>query len=147
MLPLRGCVPGPGDKEGDPSPWAGPWGAAQAAGVGGNRAPGQQRVRAGLRGAAMGWVLGHVGWGVSPLAVRGQSQAGATLLLLPPAPGFPSHRPSRAAGPDPPPQAGCCSRREAKRAVGAALTMVPMLYVAAGPMVWWYGSAAAYTLP
>lgn len=25
--------------------------------------------------------------------------------------------------------------------------MVPMLYVAAGPMVWWYGSAAAYTLP
>lgn len=43
------------------------------------------------------------------------------------------------AAPDPPGPAAARMGRVGMqgKAAGAALTMVPMLYVAAGPMVWW----------
>lgn len=107
----------------------------QAAGVGGSRAPGKWRAWAGLcrvRGEGGAEVQGE-----GFLSCR-QSQAGAAPFPLP------SHSPCTC--PVPPGLRGRCARplpglsaapREAEEGRGAALTMVPMLYVAAGPMVWW----------
>jgi len=77
------------------------------------------------------------GMGGSPLLPAcGQSQAGAALLLPPPpAPGSPSPSPSPSFAPAPPPRAARAGKQSP--AAAAALTMVPMLYVAAGPRVWW----------
>lgn len=61
-------------------------------------------------------------------------------------PPHPAGSPGFRAGPPSPVLAAARAGKQ-RKAVGAVLTMVPMLYVAAGPMVWWYGSAAAYTLP
>lgn len=97
------------------------------------------------------------GWGSSSLAClwtepgRGCASPATTIRSLLPLPqdlACPcALQAARGAGQGPLPRLAAARAMKQRKAVGAALTMVPMLYVAAGPMVWWYGSAAAYTLP
>lgn len=119
--------PAPGGGGGGPRPPTRPWGLHRASSSGG------------LTG-----VRGRCPLSPGPGCVGMVPGGGCAAPAIAESSCSPSPRP-----PDPP---GLAAARvghvgKQRKAAGAALTMVPMLYVAAGPMVWWYGSAAAYTLP